>query len=193
MKSSVLLLILPIVVNVTTFCTAVAKAQNQDTIHSTQKKVGNILDQMKQEMSHSSVSPDSALLPPFSVPQQLMDDSTKAIYLESLHAYYDYRISGFKHRKEVFAWQLFSSMIIFYVVLLLVISGICFSGIQFYKSMKKGNEEGSGPAEESITEFEASAKGIKVSSPVLGVIILVISLVFFYLYLVYVYPIQEIF
>jgi hypothetical protein len=51
-----------------------------------------------------------------------------------------------------------------------------------------------GPTEpESITEFEASAKGIKVSSPVLGVIILVISLAFFYLYLVYVYPISEIF
>jgi hypothetical protein len=31
-----------------------------------------------------------------------------------------------------------------------------------------------------------------VSSPVLGVIILVISLGFFYLYLVYVYPISEI-
>jgi len=31
-----------------------------------------------------------------------------------------------------------------------------------------------------------------VSSPVLGVIILVISLAFFYLYLVFVYPIKEI-
>jgi len=31
-----------------------------------------------------------------------------------------------------------------------------------------------------------------VASPVLGVVILVISLAFFYLYLVYVYPIEEI-
>lgn len=165
--------------------------QNQDTTKDRQVKVENILDQMKQEMLHSSTSPDSALSPPFPVPQQIIDDSTKAVYLESLHAYYEYRISGFKHRKKVFAWQLFSSKIIFYVVLLLVFSGICFSGIQFYKSMRK--EDGDTPTGGSVTEFEATAKGIKVSSPVLGVIILVISLVFFYLYLVYVYPIQEIF
>ena len=44
-----------------------------------------------------------------------------------------------------------------------------------------------------VTELEASVKGIKVSSPVLGVIILVISLLFFYLYLAFVYPIQEVF
>jgi hypothetical protein len=37
------------------------------------------------------------------------------------------------------------------------------------------------------------ASGIKVSSPVLGVVILVISLAFFYFYLVYVYPIENIF
>lgn len=40
---------------------------------------------------------------------------------------------------------------------------------------------------------ELSTSGIKVSSPVLGVIILALSLAFFYLYLVYVYPIKEIF
>ena len=44
-----------------------------------------------------------------------------------------------------------------------------------------------------VTSFSASATGISVSSPVLGVIILVISLAFFYLYLVYVYPISELF
>ncbi len=46
---------------------------------------------------------------------------------------------------------------------------------------------------DETTEIVASVKGIKVSSPILGVIILVISLLFFYLYLVYVYPITEIF
>jgi hypothetical protein len=40
--------------------------------------------------------------------------------------------------------------------------------------------------------LDLSTAGLKVSSPVLGVIILVISLAFFYLYLVYVYPISEI-
>lgn len=42
------------------------------------------------------------------------------------------------------------------------------------------------------TTLEAGSGGIKVSSPVLGVIILVISFLFFYLYLVHIYPITEI-
>jgi hypothetical protein len=39
--------------------------------------------------------------------------------------------------------------------------------------------------------IELSTGGLKISSPVLGVIILGLSLAFFYLYLVYVYPIAE--
>jgi hypothetical protein len=41
------------------------------------------------------------------------------------------------------------------------------------------------------TSLELSTTGLKVSSPVLGVVILALSLGFFYLYLVYAYPIQE--
>ena len=43
-----------------------------------------------------------------------------------------------------------------------------------------------------VTQIEASLQGIKVSSPVLGVIILTISLLFFYLYLYFVYPIENV-
>jgi hypothetical protein len=43
------------------------------------------------------------------------------------------------------------------------------------------------------TRFEISAKGLVVNSSVLGVIILTLSIAFFYLYLVYVYPIQNVF
>jgi hypothetical protein len=163
-----------------------------DTVAKQEKTVDHLLNEMKQEIHQGTTFPDSILSPPTSAQQQLFDDSTMAMYQNALYAYYEYRVSGFKHRKEVFAWQLYSSKLIFWSVLLLVISGISFSGVQFYKSMRKTGS--AGPTEpESITEFEASAKGIKVSSPVLGVIILVISLAFFYLYLVYVYPISEIF
>ena len=91
------------------------------------------------------------------------------------------------HRREVFEWQLSSSKIIFYVVIFLVLIGVFFSGVQFYAAHKKNFMD------DKVTEISASAKGIKVSSSVLGVIILIISLMFFYLYLVYVYPINEIF
>lgn len=41
------------------------------------------------------------------------------------------------------------------------------------------------------TQLEISAKGVIVNSSVLGVVILTLSLAFFYLYLVYVYPIND--
>jgi hypothetical protein len=121
---------------------------------------------------------------------------------------YDYYKFGLAHRKRAFEWNLVSSKITFWAVILLVFTGILFAGIQFYKAVKdkprdieKAPGDKTNGGKEEITpsktyntlntELEASVKGIKVSSPVLGVIILVISLLFFYLYLAYVYPIQE--
>lgn len=121
------------------------------------------------------------------------DNVTQQAYQQSLQAYYHYRQSGLQHRGQVFKWQLFSGKVIFIVVLILVFLGIYFAAVQFHKNMYEpaGDNERSG--KEMNTEFSASTEGIKVSSPVLGVIILVISLAFFYLYLTFVYPVEDIF
>ncbi len=92
------------------------------------------------------------------------------------------------HRKRVFEWQLFSSKLIFFTVLLLVIIGIYFSWLQFRTGIDKDKEKHS--ESETRTELEISTSGFKVKSPILGVIILLISLAFFYLYLAHVYPID---
>jgi hypothetical protein len=115
-----------------------------------------------------------------------LDPRTKERYQAALQRYYEYLFSGFEHRQRVFGWQLLSSKIIFVVVLVLVFVGIYFAAVQFHMALRQKTKE-------EPTEIEASLKGIKVSSSVLGVIILVISLAFFYLYLAYVYPITEIF
>ncbi|MDZ7757700.1 hypothetical protein [Rhodohalobacter sp.] len=156
-------------------------------------RVNDILNQMQQEMQNSDTVPDSIVAPPPIALQQALDDSTIAMYQKAMQAYYEYRVSGFEHRKNVFLWQLVSSKMIFFGVLLMVFCGICFSGIQFYKSMTMSKVEGVEAIDTGVTEFEASTSGIKVTSSVLGIIVLVISLAFFYLYLVYVYPISEIF
>ncbi len=123
------------------------------------------------------------------VPPEFLDEDGEEALKRSIKSYYDYLSEGFEHRRRVFAWQLLSSRIIFVLVVALVTVGIYFSWLQFRAGIAKDGEgDGSAPR----TTFEATAKGIKVSSPVLGVIILVISLVFFYLYLRYVYPIEEI-
>ena len=83
------------------------------------------------------------------------------------------------HRENVLKWQHLSTQIILFVVLVLVSLGLYFAWVQFHSDTI--NQEKS--------ELELSVNGVKMSSPVLGVIILTLSLGFFYLYLVYVYPI----
>jgi hypothetical protein len=115
---------------------------------------------------------------------------TTEAYQATLQAYYAYRKSGYEHRLGVFAWQSLSTKVIFVVVLLLVLAGIYFAAIQFHAGLRRRETD---PTHAEETELSLSLSEVKVRSPVLGVIILTISLVFFYLYLVHVYPIRNVF
>ncbi|MBT5552134.1 MAG: hypothetical protein HOJ79_16840 [Nitrospina sp.] len=113
---------------------------------------------------------------------KITDPETEKNCWESYREGLFYYKRGLEHRTEVFKWQHFSTQVIFYVVLFLVGVGVYFAWVQFQ----------AGENSQANNEIEVSLTGVKVSSPVLGVIILVLSLAFFYLYLVYVYPIKEI-
>jgi hypothetical protein len=107
-------------------------------------------------------------------------------------AYIDYKIFQMKNNQENFEWNLKSTIIIFWMVIFLVFSGIAFSGIQFYRATINRKDLLKGDTQNELnTNIEASMQGIKISSPVLGIIILTLSLAFFYLYLIYVYPIIQ--
>ncbi|HKL34520.1 MAG TPA: hypothetical protein VJ919_18415 [Tangfeifania sp.] len=162
--------------------------QRLDELTKSSKKV------KEKFQSDKGFQSDSAIVDPMlpESPNPMLSDSlTKEKYQAALQEYYNYHISGLQHREKVFSWQLFSSKIIFVVVIILVFAGIYFAAVQFHTGIKQAREK-LGDFNDR-TELSASMKGIKVSSPVLGVIILVISLVFFYLYLVYVFPIEDIF
>jgi hypothetical protein len=116
--------------------------------------------------------------------------ATREAYQETMQAYYAYRKAGYDQRLGVFAWQSLSTKIIFVVVLLLVLAGIYFAAIQFHAGLRRDQAN---PAQPDETELSLSLSEVKVRSPVLGVIILTISLAFFYLYLVHVYPIRDVF
>ena len=165
----------------------------------------------KDDAEPKAVPDKSESLMPVAPPLELADPAIREKYVEALSGYYSYRVAGYAHRQRVFQWQLFSSKLIFVVVLLLVCSGIYFAALQFHVGLRRqaahlaeekaaaaavgGKQRASAEAEPDpeVTTFAASLHGIKVSSPVLGVVILTISLAFFYLYLVYVYPITDVF
>jgi hypothetical protein len=132
----------------------------------------------------------------------LSDPPTRQKYLTAMQRYYEYRAEGYAYRSRVFEWQLLSSRAIFIVVLLMVAAGMYFAAVQFRTAMVAARRVAaasvagaSAPAEPATlaTRFEITAKGLVVNSSVLGVIILTLSIAFFYLYLVYVYPIQNVF
>jgi hypothetical protein len=120
------------------------------------------------------------------------EPETRADCWGAFRAGFNYYESGLTHRQRVFWWQHTSGRIIFFVVLGLVVAGVYFAWVQFrHDLLRSDTAQGGGAAQEH--EVELSTSGLKVSSPVLGVIILALSLAFFYLYLIYVYPIVEIF
>jgi hypothetical protein len=122
----------------------------------------------------------------------LNDPVTRTAYLTAVQEYYRYRTSGFLHRRLVFEWQHWSSQVIFGVVLTLVAAGMYFAAVQFHLGLRPKRKTKGSEAGDNATELVAGVQGIRVRSPVLGVIILVISMAFFYLYLVFVYPIREV-
>jgi len=139
-----------------------------------------------------------------------LDQVTRSVCESAVRERYQYDIEALQHRRESFRWSLNASKIIFAVVVILVFSGLVFAAIQFRIALARGagphrggkvsgtNQAGDAathsiaePASELATNLEVSATGVKVSSSVLGVIILAISMAFFYLYARYVYPIRE--
>lgn len=114
------------------------------------------------------------------------------------------------HRKQVLNYQHVSSIVIFVVVLIIIGFGLFLSYMQFRKSSQLGEQpdkgsaaaaqsidnnnkdSGSGTISPTLTSISISKDGIQIDSSVIGILILFISLGFFYLYLTTVYPIDEI-
>ena len=120
-----------------------------------------------------------------------LDPAVQTALRESWLAYYRSRTMAYDHRARSFEWQLWSSRVIFWTVIALVLASIYFAAVQFHATLAALRQSTTPPA--SAGTVTASAKdGISVTSPVLGVIILAMAFAFFYLYLVYVYQITEV-
>jgi acyl carrier protein len=150
-----------------------------------------------QERAASELPSKKAATPGF-FGELVMNDSTlRQAYQDALHAYYkavqaqnrvdeatftqlgSYNNWSLENRQRTIERQQFAAMVVLAVVVFLVLTGVVFSGIQFYIAMRHSRFEAPAPA----TTLKASLNSIEVSSSILGVIILAISLLFFYFYL----------
>lgn len=110
---------------------------------------------------------------------KLQSEQSK-IELDYTRNFYDYSKKKNDVIIELFAWQKHASEILMWVVILLVISGISFSGVQLFNASRLGAVQGE-------TSFEIAASRLKITSSVVGLIVLAISVIFFYLFLIEVY------
>lgn len=102
------------------------------------------------------------------------------------------------HQQRSFAWQFYSSIIIFVMVIFIVIMGLILSYKQFKLTEIQIKSNISKPKSETVevasetTNIEISQTGLKINTGVIGLAILFLSLAFFFLYLKYVYQIDVI-
>lgn len=147
------------------------------------------------------VTPDQQASNPVAENVQVEHDKAKV-------AVYSHVAWSYEFRQQIFEWQFFTSKVVFYVVLIVVGMGLYFSWVQFTstnaasqddqedaKSTEKNEEDSDKEAQSErlpfMTRIVLNFRGISFSSPTLGVVILFMSLIFFYLYLQYVYPITR--
>jgi hypothetical protein len=134
------------------------------------------------------------------------DTAGLSSYHRALNAYYRKLEADYQYTTTAFRWHQVSSLVILLVVLVVVALGLYFSWVQFRRDLeaerktappKRASTAGQAPAESQApsepnpptSQVKLGPQGIEVNSSVLGVVILVISLAFLYLYLAYVYPI----
>ncbi|MDR6844251.1 hypothetical protein [Flavobacterium granuli] len=100
------------------------------------------------------------------------------------------------HQQRSFAWQFYSGICIFIMVVFIVAMGLVLSYKQFKLTEIQVKANISKPKSETTvieseeTNIEISQTGLKINTGVIGLAILFLSLAFFFLYLKYVYPID---
>lgn len=97
----------------------------------------------------------------------------------------DKRIALSQHTAAAFQRQGIASTVILILVIIIVLSGILLAAFQLWVAAKKGGPQGT-------SELEASAHKVRITSSSVGLIVLTLSWLFFYLYVMEIYRINVI-
>jgi len=92
-------------------------------------------------------------------------------------------IVTFRQIEASYDWQIFASNVSLWLVVIIVVAGVAFSGFQLWHAAISGQ-----PQAES--QLEVSAKNFRLTSSVVGVVVLGLSLFFFYLFVKEIYTIK---
>lgn len=134
---------------------------------------------------------------------EIVDAAARPACVSAEKAFYESQGIIYQQGGDTYKFELVSAWYIFAMVLVLVASGLIFAGLQFYHALfvipspKRGRRTHPSPdlvaeaPKELETDLVISKDGLKVHSSVVGLLLLIVSMGFFYLYIRYVYPIAE--
>jgi hypothetical protein len=143
------------------------------TIQQLQVQISILQDQIKKLVGENAkLRQQSASVDP---------DLLKA-YSQAKKREYAYYTELMDANVQTFYAQEIASYVVLILVFLVVVSGVLFSGFQLWKSVSTGVQ--------SNSDFELSAAKVRVTSSVVGIVVLTISLVFLFIYTQEVYQIK---
>jgi hypothetical protein len=100
--------------------------------------------------------------------------------------------------RDSWRWHLFSTRLLMFVVLVIVGFGLAITYLQFTRELPRARGRADSPGVSEVASSEApqgtvkiGPGGLEVTSQVIGLLVLALSLGFFYLYVTSVYPMQE--
>lgn len=133
---------------------------------------------------------------------QKPDDLSTPEHAKAVARFYGYLVEQMDHSRNSYEWQLWSTKTIFVIVLLLVACGVGVSllqilfGLGFFEPRRRADGDASLHGQRvqraiwSKTKIKIGIEGAEVETQIAGIVLLMLSLAFFYLYVQNVYPIR---
>lgn len=153
-------------------------------------------EKLKAQAEQSSQRENKAN-PSYEQYTRTLDDVNTIWLTENL----EYNKWVFANRRYSYIWEFASTIFIFVLVMGIIIFGMRLSYLQFrrdlYRRVKEPNvqeaaQPDSAPEKGKIMHsLKVGLQGVEISSSIVGLLILTLSLAFFYLYLKEVYPLRE--
>jgi hypothetical protein len=117
---------------------------------------------------------------------ELADQKVLNAYVEAKKREYDYYTRLMDVNIDIFHVQRIASYVVLFLVFIVVTSGVLFSGFQLWKSVSVAGVQAS-------NDLEISAAKVRVTSSVVGIVVLAISLAFLFIYTREVYAIKTLY
>jgi hypothetical protein len=114
---------------------------------------------------------------------EVIDERLSDAFIEFQKRDYDHQAQFMDADIEIFHVQRISSYVVLILVIIVVTSGVLFSGFQLWKSVSIAGVQTS-------NDLEVSAAKVRVTSSVVGIVVLAISLAFLFIYTREVYTIK---